>query len=78
MMGRMYTEYFLPLLGAFGFKEFLKHKPEVSDDEVNNRASVRIICWTNFDDYSEFCGANVEIDTIPNIKDPRKELSPSK
>jgi len=34
MMGRMYTEYFLPLLGSFGFKEFLKHKPEVSDDEV--------------------------------------------
>jgi alkanesulfonate monooxygenase SsuD/methylene tetrahydromethanopterin reductase-like flavin-dependent oxidoreductase (luciferase family) len=34
MMGRMYTEYFLPLLGAFGFKEFLKHKPGVNDDEV--------------------------------------------
>jgi alkanesulfonate monooxygenase SsuD/methylene tetrahydromethanopterin reductase-like flavin-dependent oxidoreductase (luciferase family) len=24
----------LPLLGAFGFKEFLKHKPDVSDDEM--------------------------------------------
>jgi len=34
MMGRMYTEYFLPLLGAFGFKEFLKHQPDVSDADV--------------------------------------------
>jgi alkanesulfonate monooxygenase SsuD/methylene tetrahydromethanopterin reductase-like flavin-dependent oxidoreductase (luciferase family) len=34
MMGRMYTEYFLPLLGAFGFKEFLKHRQDISDGEV--------------------------------------------
>ena len=34
MMGRMYGEYFLPLLGAFGFKEYLKHRPDVSDNDV--------------------------------------------
>jgi hypothetical protein len=34
MMGRMYTEYFLPLLGAFGFKEFLKHRQDISDGQV--------------------------------------------
>src|SRR6185312_12438083 len=34
MMGRMYGEYFLPLLGAFGFKEFLKHRPDVADADV--------------------------------------------
>jgi alkanesulfonate monooxygenase SsuD/methylene tetrahydromethanopterin reductase-like flavin-dependent oxidoreductase (luciferase family) len=34
MMGRMYAEYFLPLLGAFGYKEFLKHRPEVADSDV--------------------------------------------
>jgi alkanesulfonate monooxygenase SsuD/methylene tetrahydromethanopterin reductase-like flavin-dependent oxidoreductase (luciferase family) len=34
MMGRMMTEYFLPLLGAFGFTEYLKHDPSVPDSEV--------------------------------------------
>ncbi|MGH7065350.1 MAG: LLM class flavin-dependent oxidoreductase, partial [Stellaceae bacterium] len=34
MMGRMYREYFLPLLGAFGFLEFLKHRPDVPDSDV--------------------------------------------
>jgi alkanesulfonate monooxygenase SsuD/methylene tetrahydromethanopterin reductase-like flavin-dependent oxidoreductase (luciferase family) len=34
MMGRMYGEYFLPLLGAFGFTEFLKHSPDVPDSDV--------------------------------------------
>jgi alkanesulfonate monooxygenase SsuD/methylene tetrahydromethanopterin reductase-like flavin-dependent oxidoreductase (luciferase family) len=34
MMGRMYGEYFLPLLGAFGFKEYLKHRPDVADSDV--------------------------------------------
>jgi alkanesulfonate monooxygenase SsuD/methylene tetrahydromethanopterin reductase-like flavin-dependent oxidoreductase (luciferase family) len=33
-MGRMMREYFLPLLANFGFKEYLKHDPSVSDDEV--------------------------------------------
>jgi len=27
MMGRMMGEYFLPLLGHFGFKDYLKHAP---------------------------------------------------
>jgi alkanesulfonate monooxygenase SsuD/methylene tetrahydromethanopterin reductase-like flavin-dependent oxidoreductase (luciferase family) len=34
MMGRMMTEYFLPLLGAFGFTEYLKHDPSVADSDV--------------------------------------------
>ena len=34
MMGRMMREYFLPLLGAFGFFEYLKHKPDVPDSDV--------------------------------------------
>jgi alkanesulfonate monooxygenase SsuD/methylene tetrahydromethanopterin reductase-like flavin-dependent oxidoreductase (luciferase family) len=34
MMGRMYRQYFLPLLGAFSFLEFLKHSPEVPDSDV--------------------------------------------
>jgi alkanesulfonate monooxygenase SsuD/methylene tetrahydromethanopterin reductase-like flavin-dependent oxidoreductase (luciferase family) len=34
MMGRMMTEYFLPLLGAFGFTEYLKHDPSVPDGDV--------------------------------------------
>jgi alkanesulfonate monooxygenase SsuD/methylene tetrahydromethanopterin reductase-like flavin-dependent oxidoreductase (luciferase family) len=34
MMGRMYDEYFLPLLGGFGYKEFLKHRPDVPDSDV--------------------------------------------
>ena len=34
MMGRMMGEYFLPLLDNFGFKEFLKHAPEVADSDV--------------------------------------------
>jgi len=34
MMGRMMAEYFLPLLSNFGFKEYLKHRPDVPDDEV--------------------------------------------
>ncbi len=34
MMGRMMREYFLPLLGNFGFLEFLKHDPSVPDSDV--------------------------------------------
>ena len=34
MMGRMMREYFLPLLGNFGFLEYLKHDPSVPDSEV--------------------------------------------
>jgi alkanesulfonate monooxygenase SsuD/methylene tetrahydromethanopterin reductase-like flavin-dependent oxidoreductase (luciferase family) len=34
MMGRMMREYFLPLLGNFGFLEYLKHDPEVADSDV--------------------------------------------
>ncbi|MCK8782945.1 LLM class flavin-dependent oxidoreductase [Roseomonas sp. NAR14] len=34
MMGRMMSEYFLPLLGNFGFKDYLKHSPEVADSDV--------------------------------------------
>jgi alkanesulfonate monooxygenase SsuD/methylene tetrahydromethanopterin reductase-like flavin-dependent oxidoreductase (luciferase family) len=34
MMGRMMTEYFLPLLGAFAFTEYLKHDPSVPDSDV--------------------------------------------
>jgi alkanesulfonate monooxygenase SsuD/methylene tetrahydromethanopterin reductase-like flavin-dependent oxidoreductase (luciferase family) len=34
MMGRMMHEYFLPLLGHFGFKDYLKHSPEVPDSDV--------------------------------------------
>jgi alkanesulfonate monooxygenase SsuD/methylene tetrahydromethanopterin reductase-like flavin-dependent oxidoreductase (luciferase family) len=33
-MGRMMREYFLPLLTAFGFLEFLKHDPSVPDSDV--------------------------------------------
>jgi alkanesulfonate monooxygenase SsuD/methylene tetrahydromethanopterin reductase-like flavin-dependent oxidoreductase (luciferase family) len=34
MMGRMYGEYYLRLLGNFGFLEFLKHSPDVPDSDV--------------------------------------------
>jgi alkanesulfonate monooxygenase SsuD/methylene tetrahydromethanopterin reductase-like flavin-dependent oxidoreductase (luciferase family) len=34
MMGRMMREYFLPLLGNFGFLEYLKHSPDVPDSDV--------------------------------------------
>jgi alkanesulfonate monooxygenase SsuD/methylene tetrahydromethanopterin reductase-like flavin-dependent oxidoreductase (luciferase family) len=34
MMGRMMGEYFLPLLGHFGFKDYLKAAPEVPDSDV--------------------------------------------
>jgi len=34
MMGRMMGEYFLPLLGHFGFKVYLKHAPDVPDSDV--------------------------------------------
>jgi alkanesulfonate monooxygenase SsuD/methylene tetrahydromethanopterin reductase-like flavin-dependent oxidoreductase (luciferase family) len=34
MMGRQMREYFLPLLGAFGFLEYLKHDPGVPDSDV--------------------------------------------
>jgi alkanesulfonate monooxygenase SsuD/methylene tetrahydromethanopterin reductase-like flavin-dependent oxidoreductase (luciferase family) len=34
MMGRMMREYFLQLLGNFGFLEFLKHDPDVPDSDV--------------------------------------------
>lgn len=33
-MGRMYREYFLPLLNNFGFFEFLKHDPDVPDSDI--------------------------------------------
>jgi alkanesulfonate monooxygenase SsuD/methylene tetrahydromethanopterin reductase-like flavin-dependent oxidoreductase (luciferase family) len=33
-MGRMMREYFLPLLGNFGFLEYLKHQPDVADSDV--------------------------------------------
>jgi alkanesulfonate monooxygenase SsuD/methylene tetrahydromethanopterin reductase-like flavin-dependent oxidoreductase (luciferase family) len=34
LMGRMMGEYFLPLLGHFGFKDYLKHAPDVPDTDV--------------------------------------------
>jgi alkanesulfonate monooxygenase SsuD/methylene tetrahydromethanopterin reductase-like flavin-dependent oxidoreductase (luciferase family) len=34
MMGRMMREYFLQLLGNFGFLEYLKHDPSVADSDV--------------------------------------------
>jgi alkanesulfonate monooxygenase SsuD/methylene tetrahydromethanopterin reductase-like flavin-dependent oxidoreductase (luciferase family) len=34
MMGRMMQEYFLPLLGQFGFLDYLKHDPSVPDSDV--------------------------------------------
>ena len=34
-MGRMYREYFLPLLENFGFWEFLKHEPNVPDSDIS-------------------------------------------
>jgi alkanesulfonate monooxygenase SsuD/methylene tetrahydromethanopterin reductase-like flavin-dependent oxidoreductase (luciferase family) len=34
MMGRMMGEYFLPLLSNFGFKDYLKHQPDVPDSDV--------------------------------------------
>jgi alkanesulfonate monooxygenase SsuD/methylene tetrahydromethanopterin reductase-like flavin-dependent oxidoreductase (luciferase family) len=34
MMGRMMGSYFLPLLGQFGFLEYLKHDPSVPDSDV--------------------------------------------
>ena len=34
MMGRQMREYFLPLLAAFQFTEFLKHRPDVPDSDV--------------------------------------------
>jgi len=34
MMGRMMGEYFLPLLANFGFKDYLKHHPDVPDSDV--------------------------------------------
>ncbi len=34
MMGRMYSEYFLPLLGNFGFLEYFKTDPAVADSDV--------------------------------------------
>ena len=33
-MGRMMREYFLPLLGQFGFLDYLKHDPSVPDSDV--------------------------------------------
>ena len=33
-MGRMSREYFLPLLEQFGFKEYMKHSPDVADSDV--------------------------------------------
>lgn len=34
MMGRMFGEYFLPLLAGFGFTQHMKHDPAVPDAEV--------------------------------------------
>jgi alkanesulfonate monooxygenase SsuD/methylene tetrahydromethanopterin reductase-like flavin-dependent oxidoreductase (luciferase family) len=34
MMGRQMREYFLPLLAAFQFTEYLKHEPDVADSDV--------------------------------------------
>jgi alkanesulfonate monooxygenase SsuD/methylene tetrahydromethanopterin reductase-like flavin-dependent oxidoreductase (luciferase family) len=34
MMGRMMSEYFLPLLANIGFLDYLKHAPEVADSDV--------------------------------------------
>ncbi len=34
MMGRMMREYFLGLLGNFGFTDYLKHDPSVPDEDV--------------------------------------------
>jgi alkanesulfonate monooxygenase SsuD/methylene tetrahydromethanopterin reductase-like flavin-dependent oxidoreductase (luciferase family) len=34
MVGRMMTEYFLPLLASFQFTEFLKHRPDMPDSDV--------------------------------------------
>ena len=34
MMGRMMSEYFLPLLSQFGFFEYLKHDQNVADSDV--------------------------------------------
>src|SRR5258708_12100150 len=34
MMGGMMSEYFLPLLGHFGFKDYLKAAPDVPDSDV--------------------------------------------
>ena len=34
MMGRMMREYFLPLLQAFGFSEYLKEDPTTPDEDV--------------------------------------------
>ncbi len=34
-MGRMYSEYFLPLLNNFGFWEFLKHNEDVPDSDIS-------------------------------------------
>jgi alkanesulfonate monooxygenase SsuD/methylene tetrahydromethanopterin reductase-like flavin-dependent oxidoreductase (luciferase family) len=34
MMGRQMREYLLPLLASFGLIEFLKHDPDVPDDDV--------------------------------------------
>jgi alkanesulfonate monooxygenase SsuD/methylene tetrahydromethanopterin reductase-like flavin-dependent oxidoreductase (luciferase family) len=33
-MGRMMTEYVLPLLASFQFTEYLKHRPDVPDSDV--------------------------------------------
>ncbi len=35
MMGRMMSEYFLPLLRHFGFKDYLKHSPDVPDSATS-------------------------------------------
>jgi alkanesulfonate monooxygenase SsuD/methylene tetrahydromethanopterin reductase-like flavin-dependent oxidoreductase (luciferase family) len=34
MLGRAYREYFLPLLGSFGFIPFFKHDPNLPDTDV--------------------------------------------
>jgi alkanesulfonate monooxygenase SsuD/methylene tetrahydromethanopterin reductase-like flavin-dependent oxidoreductase (luciferase family) len=46
MMGRMMTEYFLPLLAAFGFTEYLKHDPSVADSDVTPEYCAGTTGWS--------------------------------
>jgi alkanesulfonate monooxygenase SsuD/methylene tetrahydromethanopterin reductase-like flavin-dependent oxidoreductase (luciferase family) len=43
-MGRMADEYVLPVLRSFGMISFLKHDPDVPDDEVTADYLIRN-CW---------------------------------
>ena len=44
-MGRMMSEYFLPLLASFGFTEFLKHRPDVPGLRRHARSTARRHNW---------------------------------